>query len=165
MKKSVLLPFDRYQQLLQGTANSSSSVQEPDSQIEGEDKPDYKSDRLNTAVIVACLPKRNRLKAQRLLDYLDKHTPLDWNKDGHLVVENQPIEYSHIVDLLHDALNATRHEPIGYETFYKQLAGAPVSLITNPRRKSMIGGRLPPPGIPITEPKPLNVWKSQWKPL
>ena len=172
MKKSVLLPFDRYQQLLNNSPSTQPSSKSPpptapqvESLTEVEEPTPSSSDKLNRAVIVTCLPKRNRQKAQRLLDFIDSHTYLDWNKEGNLLVENQPISYSHIVDLLHDALNTTRYDPVGYDTFYHYLEGVPLSLINNPRRKSMVGGRSPPPGLPNKEPKPLNVWKSQWKVL
>lgn len=163
MKKSVVLPFERYQQLLHKSPNT--TTLESSSTIEESPIEPPACDRLSTAVILTCLPKRNRLKGQRLLDFIANDTNLDWNKDGNLLVNNQPIEYSHIVDLLHDALNPTRHNPVGYDAFYNNLGRVPVSLLNNPRRKSMIGGRLPPPGIPATEPIPLNIWKAKWKPL
>lgn len=181
MKKSVLLPYERYQQLLQnsGISQNVAATISPDvtenatptlpPQASAEpivhNSLETVATKLNADVIVACLPKRNRFKAKRLLDYIEKHSNLDWNKQGNLTVENQPIEYSHIVDLLHDALTATRHDPTGHVSFYNNLSGIPQSLINNPRRKSLIGGRLPPPGLPPSEPKALNVWKTNWKAL
>lgn len=207
MKKSVLLSYDRYQQLLdksntvrpltadktaaKSAIKDEASSSPPTPALTASEKPAtaaataaaQDSDRLHIDIISACLPKRNRSKAHCLLEYIDQHPKLDWNKDGNLVVEKTPIAYSHIVDLLHDALNPTRHEPpVGYDTFYSQLSAAPRSLINNPRRKSLVGGgrggsaaaaattasppRLPPPGMPDTPARPIdNTWKYQWQAL
>lgn len=173
MKKSVILPFERYQQLIQGSQSQLPVVSEVEQTI-SPDKKEVKitpsqpvvvkssdqitADRLEKDVIVACLPKRNRLKAYRVLDYITNHSSLEWNKDGNLIVEKQPIEYSHIVDLVHDALNSTRHDPVAYDLFYKHLHGIPQSLINNPRRKSLA---LPASTLPETP----NTWKLRWKAL
>lgn len=171
MKKSVLIPYERYQQLLQNNSPPTTAqiqTTEPE-QLESSEQILNESTtarRLDPSVLIACLPKRNRSKAQQLIGYIEKHPILDWNQEGNLAVEQSLVPYSHIVDLLHDALNPTRHEPVGYEAFYKHLKHVPRSLINNPRRKSHLGsGQLPPPGIPVTEPKPLNVWKTSWKSL
>ena len=223
MKKSVLLPYERYQQLIQDTSSSSGSTtsaaavtanpdhkqqqqqqqqvirtpkEEDEEEIETpaasvrqlEDHDDDDDDlnsssrtlKLENDVIVACLPKRNSSKARRLLEYINKHSGLDWNQQGNIIVDSgeRTVDFSHIVDLLHDALNATKHNPVGYAEFYKHLNRAPLSLINNQRRKSLIGGgggggvgaavvHMPPPGLPpVSKPsKPLNAWKTEWKPL
>ena len=170
MKKSVVIPYERYQQLMQNQRGAAASALVNHQEIkklpplDGAEESKPQIHKLDSSVIVACLPKRNRSKAQQILEYIDKHSQLDWNKQGNLVVDNNSVEYSHVVDLIHDALNPTKHDPVGYESFYRQLQHVPRSLITNPRRKSLIGrGQLPPPGLPATEPKPLNIWKERWK--
>ena len=166
MKKSVVLPYERYQQLLQNKTVPEVGAENSQSGPEPSQASVLESPKLNTSVIIACLPKRNRSKAQQLLEYIEKHPKLDWNNQGNLLVDSNLVEYSHIVDLLHDALNPTKHEPVGREVFYKQLEHVPRSLINNPKRKSLTGGGdLPPPGLPATEPKSLNIWKSRWKSL
>ena len=182
MKKSVVLPYERYQELIQNSETKSLPVTSTEPIAASETSPvvtqsepgpvggittaaPATSERLSANVIVACLPKKNRTKAQRLLDYITAHPQLDWNRDGNLTVKGSPVQYSHIVDLLHDALNNTKRNPVGYDTFYKSLEGIPHTLISNPRRKSLVGGRLPPPGLPATKPKPLNVWRAEWKAL
>ena len=169
MKKSVVLPYERYQRLLQNSDNKIVSSEEPSTEIVDvitPEKFDTPPEKLNPDIIVTCLPKNNRSKALRLLDYINEQPLLNWNRAGNLVVDGKVIENSHIVDLLHDALNPTKHNPVGHELFYTHLDKAPQSLISNPRRKSLKGGNpLPPPGIPVTKPKELNVWKSKWQPL
>ena len=104
MKKSVLLPYERYQQLLQnsGISQNVAATISPDvtenatptlpPQASAEpivhNSLETVATKLNADVIVACLPKRNRFKAKRLLDYIEKHSNLDWNKQGNLTVEN-----------------------------------------------------------------------------
>lgn len=174
MKKSVVLPYDRYQQLIQNKKEppvETSVNLELAQAIEPPHTTTLKSplskEKLSSSVIIACLPKKSRNKAQQLLDYIEKYSKLDWNQTGNLVVEDKPVEFSHIVDLLHDALNQTKNQPVGHETFYRELEHVPLSLINNFQRRSLIGGggSLPPPGLPATEPKPLNIWKANWKPL
>lgn len=185
MKKSVVLPYERYQQLLKNSSTTSSAVkvhsteEEAAADVAGgaiddsnlidsiEPKAKQRDEKLRTEIIVACLPKNNRQKALRLLQYIDQHPILDWNESGTLLIEKEPVALSHIVDLLHDALNTTKYEPIGLHEFYTHLGNIPQSLINNPKRKSLIGRgrRLPPPGLPSTQPKPLNTWKAQWTAL
>ena len=173
MKKSVLLPYERYQELLK---HRREPVETTETQNDSKSIPQTleivpPTQKLNSSVIIACLPKRNRSKAQQLLNYIEKQPNLDWNREGNLVVDGNIVDFSHIVDLLHDALNPTKNEPVGYEQFYRNLEHIPHSLINNTRRKTLIGGSapaphsLPPPGIPLTDPKPLNIWKTRWKPL
>ena len=222
MKKSVLVPYERYQQLIQSasrstdTDNSSEAstqlspalppseaaapptsaarqvsllpmqLQDPlpppppaspsVSATEAAAAAASEPNRLHSDIIIACLPKGNRLKAKRLLEFISQQRALDWNRDGNLIVDGQTIHLSHIVDLLHDALNPTKHDPIGADVFYSHLAGIPLSFINNPRRRSSLAGEgrrrqrrkdafLPPPGLPDGKPKALNAWKAQWKPL
>ena len=191
MKKSVVIPYERYQQLLkqQQQPDTTPSDSHREAERAGVKEEETTSttpttSKLNPSVIIACLPKRNRTKAQQLLEFVEKHPKLDWNKEGSLLVDNNIVEFSHIVDLLHDALNQTKHQPAGHQLFYEHLQHVPRSLITNPQRKSLTGSgggggggggastdvprkRLPPPGIPADakEPKPLNIWKARWKAL
>ena len=184
MKKSVVLPYERYQQLMQNSTQHIQQNIEPDipvehltvtAQTEPNTSEELETTQLKPDVIIACLPKRNQLKARRLLQYIHDIPKLTWNREGNLVVDKQPIAYSHIVDLLHDALNPTKHDPVGHDIFYAHLDKVPQSLINNSRRKSLIGGgsrsaaaaaaTLPPPGLPATEPRPLNIWKTNWQPL
>ena len=174
MKKSVLIPYDRYLYYqkaaktpidipTEDTASSPDIVEERDRTTE---KPVSK---LSADVIIAHLPKRNKSKAEALIKVVDQHPVLTWNERGELVVDGNPVPYSHISDLLHDALNNTKHEAVGCRLFYKHLENIPQSLINNPNRKKLLRGgggsnrQLPPIGTPNTEPKPIPDWKLLWK--
>ena len=184
MKKSVLIPYERYlyyQKATQAPGIPSTDVTESDTSGKEHDPPgspasvvalDHDSTaqpqlKLNKDIIIAHLPKRNKSKAEALLNILDQHPVLGWNERGELLVNKTPVPYSHISDLLHDALNHTKHEAVGCRLFYKHLGSIPQSLINNPSRKALLwGGRgvqLPPIGTPNTEPIPLQDWKVLWK--
>ena len=181
MKKSILIPYDRYlyYKRLQDTSKDkqikeaeqhTSEQQNPELEAENEHVTDYsptQTDKLRPEIVVSLLPKRNRSKALALLNFIDRHPVLDWNTKGELLLHNNPIPFSHITDLTHDAINNTRsYDPVGCNEFYANIGHVPVSLITNPRRRLMIGGKsLPPPGIPDKDPVPLNTWKGLWKNL
>ena len=186
MKKSVLIPHERYvyyQNLAKHDATQSlgdaklssaplKSVQEADVPQEISEQVVSQTERVNISdsihedVILAHLPQRNKNKAKALLTIVRNNPKLDWDKTGQLLVQNDVVPFSHITDLLHDALNNTKYDPVGHLEFYGNLGNIPQSLIVNKRRKELLGGKqLPPPGIPDTEPQPLNSWKSQWKAL
>ena len=183
MKKSVLIPFDRYQYLLnqQKSSDDKASPERDDIDVSSntptstqtlQQSPQtrfecHQSDKLDADIIRAYLPSRNRGKATALLKAIENHPHINWNDKGELLIKEKAISGSHICDILHDALNNTKHEPVGCRQFYRHLTNVPQSLITNPNRRSMIGGEntLPPPGLPNLEPKPFNPWRTLWKAL
>lgn len=175
LKKSVLIPFDRYQyyqSLVNGT-NDVGILPLENGNEQAPLKQDYTTTttseqvnaKLKPELILTHLPKRNKARAQSLLSIIDSHPSLDWNARGELLINKQPVEYSHITDLLHDALNNTKYKPVGCDQFYEHLGNVPTSLITNPIRKQLLGGkRLPPPGTPAASTtKSLNDWSVLWQ--
>ena len=75
-------------------------------------------------------------KANGLLQYLHEHAgdTMKWNKRGHILVEGQVIENSHIVDLVrHAVCPKTVRVPIGADMFYKALkiVDTPAALVAN----------------------------------
>ena len=109
--------------------------------------------------------KRDRSKATALLNVVEQNPNLDWNTRGEVLVKDSVIPFSHISDLVRDALHNSRYEPVGCNEFYSTLDNVPLSLISNPNRRILIGGKtlLPPPGIPDKKPVPLNNWTQLWK--
>ena len=173
MKKNVLIPYDRYvyyQSLAKEPREEENTVTEP---INTGTPPAVPTPvaaaaatqpKLKPEIIIAQLPKRNKSKARSLLSFLEQNNAIDWNQRGELLIENESVPYSHITDLLHDALNNTKYKPVGCEQFYSNLGHVPLSLITNPARKQIVGGStLPPPGVPDTEAKSLDSWKLLWQ--
>ena len=175
MKKSVLVPYERYlhyKRLHDNPAKKEDQSQnntEEQNLQETVDVHPYSDDSLQQAhklkpdIIVALLPKRNRTKAAALLSFIDTHPVLDWNSKGELLIHNQAIPFSHITDLAHDALNNTKaYDPVGCEEFYRNIGHVPLSLISNPKRRLMIGSK-GPPVIPQTKSVAQNTWKDLWK--
>ena len=134
--------------------------------VETIDEPSIESidSRLKPEIIIAQLPRRNKAKAKALLQYLHSHKTLDWNQRGELEINKTAVPYSHITDIIHDALNNTKYKPVGCDEFYSHLGCVPKSLITNPARKTLLGGAsLPPPGVPESTPKQFDDWKLLWQ--
>lgn len=183
MKKFTLIPFERYLQYKTLLEKQGSVQDEPDIAIEKNADatstlsitPPTELEKLSVDSILSQLPKRNKSKAQSLLSVVDNSPRLDWNNKGELVLDNTCVPTSHITDLLHDALNNTKHTPTGAEEFYAALDSVPLSLITNPRRRSLVGGKqsttattpnfakLPPPGLPNKPAVALNNWQGLWR--
>ena len=175
MKKSVLIPFERYLHYKSLVNNNTPpETQKEDESVKNEhhvvdtteDKPQTNQEKLGFEVILSHLPKRDRSKALSLLNVVEQNPKLDWNNRGELLVNNSSIPYSHISDLIRDALHNSRFEPVACKEFYSNLDNAPLSLVSNPNRRILIGGKvLPPPGIPDKKPVPLNNWSGLWKSL
>ena len=121
--------------------------------------------KLEKEIILSHLSKRDRSKATALLNVVEQNPNLDWNTRGEVLVKDSVIPFSHISDLVRDALHNSRYEPVGCNEFYSTLDNVPLSLISNPNRRILIGGKtlLPPPGIPDKKPVPLNNWTQLWK--
>ena len=171
MKKCVLIPHDRYmyykslakEQTEPVSTTIATDVVPVDEAIN--ERPIEATDsKLKPEIILAQLPRRNKSKAKALLQYLQSHKTLDWNQRGELEINKTPVPYSHITDIIHDALNNTKYKPVGCDEFYSHLGCVPKSLITNPARKPLVGGApLPPPGVPENAPKQFDDWKSLWQ--
>ena len=172
MKKNVLIPYDRYV-YYPSLAKEPREAENTVTETINTDTPAVPTPvaapvaptlKLKPEVIIAQLPKRNKSKARSLLNFLEQNKTLDWNQRGELLIDSESVPFSHITDLLHDALNNTKYKPVGYEQFYSNLGHVPLSLITNPARKQIVGGSvLPPPGVPDTEAKALDSWKWLWQ--
>ena len=181
MNKSVLIPYDRYiyyKSLVKDRSKSNEKeiesipMENPDINVnqvinETEAVSENKDDKLEKEIILSHLPKRNRSKALALLNVVDQNPSLDWNNRGELSVKGSRIPFSHISDLVRDALHNSRYEPVGCHEFFSNLDNVPLSLISNPSRRALIGGKsaspLPPPGYPDKKPIPLKNWSHLWK--
>lgn len=168
MKKSVFLPYDRYQRLLTGMEQNDKSVtkseQEHSSHIEMEDNPrttvNAKEVGPTSAVTTKASetltqhfpkPMQNRLRS--LLTYIQPH--VSWNDKGEITIEQTYIPGSNIVDLIKVHLKDYKHFcPEGKEAFGKLLLelNVPTSLLSASARQQWGSGNLPlppPPGIPV----------------
>lgn len=130
--------------------------------------------------IISRLPKYLHNRAITLLNFISDKTPITWNSEGELIINQETITGSHIVDLLKDALSNSSFTPIGYDIFYKNLGNIPRSLIYNTKRRYLLGfgeGNIenissqssPPPGLPnkpeinLDEYIEGQKWRKLWK--
>ena len=156
-KKCVLVPYEKYQRMIQnldnknpvGNAAEDSTPLNEYSTPLNESANDDTADKLAEARILMHLPKPFIYKARALLTEIDNNSVLDWNKTGQLTVDGVAVPHSHIADLIKDALVTYKHfEPPGMKQFYSNLTYIPLSLIRNPKRRAIIQqGK----GLPLEE--------------
>lgn len=88
--------------------------------------------------VLNSVPKALRSKAEQLLHKITSSDGVvDWNGKGELIVNEQAVKGSHIVDLINDALRKRKSlQPIGTKDFSKAMAklNVPHELIGNPDR-------------------------------
>ena len=118
-QKMVLVPYDKYVRLTKSTtASDTDTTQQYDIPINAEPsehgqsnhttyQPDHHVSLKNIFSddsILSVVPANMRSMAQMLLNHIHQHTPITWNEHGQLVIDGQVIPYSHIADLIKDAL-------------------------------------------------------------
>ena len=115
MKKSVVIPWDKYQMLIGHEEQKSET-------------PSYSAEKIITAI-----PQKMKPIGKALLEML-KDTNISWNYRGELVIDNQSFDGTNICDLLKSVLwNYKDYTPRGYHDFVKALASnnIPETLIQN----------------------------------
>lgn len=137
-QKWVVLPWEKYQQLLKDEENSP---------LEG-----GSAARLPIEDLLTSVPKQTRRDAAAILNHLRKSPHLSWNEKGELMVGSSVVPHTHVSDLLKDAFYSYKHwTPEGLETFYRELAKSnlPTGLIKNPERRALLERykQAKPPGV------------------
>ena len=87
-------------------------------------------------IIDYTIPKKMQRIADGLFRFLQQQggDVIKWNQRGHLILNGEVIEASHIIDLLRDAVcPKTVNKPLGYEKCYQALKAisTPTSFIAN----------------------------------
>jgi hypothetical protein len=176
----ILIPYDKYIRL---TENTSQPPQTPkDTQALEKNTQVLENLSVGDGIsqegegILSSLPKSVYNKGKALLKFITKH--LSWNDKGEILIDDKPVTYSHIIDLVRDALIPSKtFKPIGLDEFYSKLKYIPLSLIQNPLRRQLLidqkgSGIPPPPGIPDKKPISLskrkhidtgNSWAKKWR--
>lgn len=98
--------------------------------------------RYTSTEILSLIPKSYLQKGEMLLNLisLSKNT-IDWDNEGTVIVNNEKILGSNIVDLINDSLRPLkRSDPIGWKKFAEALTSIkiPLSYIGNPKRSEFI---------------------------
>lgn len=92
--------------------------------------------------ILSLIPKSYIKKGESLLDFLlTRQNKVHWDDDGTVLVDNNRITGSNIIDLVNDSLRPLKKsDPIGWEKFAKALKEikVPLTYIGNPKRNEYI---------------------------
>lgn len=113
---------------------------------EEEEKEEVQSNRSNqpytTSEILNLIPKTYSKKGESLLNLLSfSKNKIHWNNDGAVIIDNEQLPGSNIVDLINDLLRPLKKsDPIGWETFAKALKEIkiPLCYLGNPKRVEYI---------------------------
>ena len=172
MRKMVLVPYDKYERLISGQLNQPKSdyssatcsnkvadspqIDQCHSSIEASTKDD----------ILDSLPLSLRSKAKVILDHLRKHTSLQWNNKGEIIVDGKLITGSNIIDLIKVQLKDYKSfHPVGEEVFSQLVleSHVPLNLLTQDRRCQFGSGKIPPPpGKPVRRKRKAEVARHSW---
>ena len=113
--------------------------------------------------ILHVIPKTLKNKASSLLDRISNTRGISWNDKGELVVGDQAIEGSDIVDLVDDIVRTRKREPPrGWQEFADALAdlNLPAALIGNTDRWNYMHGTTPVKTSPVIKKR--VKWTSNW---
>lgn len=104
---------------------------------ENDTKPLY-----TTAQILSLIPKTYNKKGELLLNLVEtSKSKINWDNEGTVIIDNEKIPGSNIVDLINDSLRPLkRSDPIGWDRFAKALKDikVPLTYIGNPKRCEFI---------------------------
>ena len=109
----------------------------PPQQDSDNQPPPVKVDSIEEDVLKST-PSTFQRKARLLMELVKRNPQLSWNQRGELTVKDQPIEGSHMIDLVNDVLRhrRSRAPPTGWEQFAEALrdSNVPQDLIGHPER-------------------------------
>lgn len=180
MRKMVLLPYDKYQRLLSGHVSQSEPLNTIDTYTEqvAIDNPPPEHSHSNTQEckkedLLTSLPLSLRSRAKVLLNHLNKHTSLQWNDKGEIIVDGKVVTGSNIIDLIKVQLKDYKSfHPIGAEVFSRlvQESNVPQSVLTQARRYQIGSGKTPPPpgkippppGKPVCRKRTIKALRHTW---
>ena len=107
---------------------------EPENVSEEKEKEDHVEQE-----ILRSLPKTLKQRGQLLIKKIKENPDvMKWDSRGQLVIQDQPVSGSHVVDLVSDFLRARKgFEPVGWQTFAQGLAkmNTPEDLVRNQVRR------------------------------
>ena len=164
MKKTVLLPYDRYRRLLTGTVRDETAMSNPAQEHALQDGVE------DSEIVTTCpaltqgafetlkqhFPKPMQNRMRSLMVYIQPQ--VSWNDKGEVTIKDKLIPGSNIVDLIKVHLKDYKNfQPVGKEALGKLLSelNVPTSLLAQSARKQQQTGKgsdiPPPPGIPVDQ--------------
>ena len=105
-RKSVLLPWEKYQRLLK-RKHLPVSFKTNLSTIEETNPED--DDALRVDTVVEAVPKNVRNRVHALLSHITNDGRLTWNRQGEIRYAGQLVSGSHITDLVKDSQYKYKH--------------------------------------------------------
>ena len=125
MRKMVLIPYDKYERLLTGQVSQPEPVNTTDTYTEQvtlhNPQQDYCHSNTQDSIhedLLSSLPLPLRSRAKVILNHLAKHTNLQWNDKGEIIVNGKVVTGSNINDLIKIQLKDYRSfHPVGAEVF------------------------------------------------
>ena len=156
-EKMILIPFSRYKRLTSNIDTQESELinnKKQNTEVNEKDVKDKKiiddhdktnisdttknvddktiTHKLSDTIILSHFSKAMQNKVKLLLRYIHENPKLLWTQDGEIIINNETIENSHIIDLLKYSLIPYKNfKPIASELFLKQLGNVPKSLLKN----------------------------------
>lgn len=98
-------------------------------------------DNIDTLINIS-IPTKYKDKLKKLLHYLKQQPGFHWNMRGEVIINNDIIKNSHIIDWLRDIVIPTenRHHPEGIHHFYQYLKSIhiPMSIISSSKKKKFL---------------------------
>lgn len=141
--KHFLIPEATYHRLK--NRQQKHAQQQPHKNDQQDYQPPIEHQDEDDSFILDAFPKKTKDRVERLINYIRRHDPvINWSSNGHVTINNTPLEGSNIIDLLRAAVNGVQKKPVGWYEFMQALKdiNTPMTLIT-----------LAPPGVPIKRPR------------
>ena len=91
-------------------------INAPDSE-----KQENSEDKYIPDDVLPSIPKRLKIKGERLMEFVKKNPSLNFNARGELTIDGMRIANSHASDLINHALKKNKSVPIGWDIFQQHL--------------------------------------------
>jgi hypothetical protein len=125
--------------LMPATAARADANDDDDGGGVGDGGDDEQSEQNRFTKFSRNIPVRVREKGRKMLEYLSERD-VNWDENGLVYINNQPVVGSNITTLVADLLRPTSTDPIGWEKLGEHIAqqNVPKSMITNAKRRALI---------------------------
>ena len=85
------------------------------------EKQEHAEDKYIPDDVLPSIPKRLKIKGERLIEFVKKNPSLNFNTRGELTIDGMRIANSNASDLINHALKKTKSVPVGWDIFQQHL--------------------------------------------
>ena len=85
------------------------------------EKQEHAEDKYIPDDVLSSIPKRLKIKGERLIEFVKKNPSLNFNTRGELTIDGMRIANSHASDLINHALKKTKSATVGWDIFQQHL--------------------------------------------